>query len=341
MDTMVIETNGRLLFTNTARVVREKAQVSQDLAAASNFEVEKDSSPFLKWIVGDFVEADKPNSNTQFWTKDDLALGEYSIRYSPLNMLHKQQTPIGFFASTRTIDLSDGADLDSALRKPKHGKHRFVHPRVLRDAPSHLLYGSVACVACGQPAGDPDHDGDVDTAPEATGDAAAGGSSTHGSAKIEALAGMWSHVFPFEAALVDQADEMGQLFYSMECRGTHLHCAGPDGCDKSFDYMASDTHCQHLKERSSIRHIVNPTFRGGALIIPPTKPGWKDASASVVQDAVMQEAARYAEQNEAFYNSLAVAGIDLSASQWESLMATVVTFAHSIPGPGVRRGCTG
>jgi hypothetical protein len=92
---------------------------------------------------GDFVEADNPNQNKQFWTKDDLALGEYSIKYAPLNMLHKQRTPIGFFASTRSVNMADKAS--------KNG----------------------------------------------------------GTMKIEALSGMWSHVFPFESALVDQADDVG------------------------------------------------------------------------------------------------------------------------------------
>jgi hypothetical protein len=323
METLVIETAGRLMFTNAARVVRAGVEVSVDLAAASNFEAEK-ANPFIKWIVGDFVEADNANSNTQFWTKDDLAMGEYSIKYSPLNMLHKQQTPVGFFASTQTIDLTDGASLqDDALAKPKKHKHRYIHPSQVHK--TMVVYGgSNACVACGQPASDPDHDGDVDAPGAPDTDAAA----ANGSAKIEALAGMWSHVFPFESALVDQADELGQLFYSMECRGTHLHCAGPNGCDKTFDYMAVDTHCQHLMERSSIRHIVNPTFRGGALIIPPTKPGWKGASASVIQEAVREEAARYAEQTEAAFNAHNAAGGDLSASQWEHLMATVVTLGQ-------------
>lgn len=63
MDTIVTETGGRLIFTNQARVIRALDEVSTDLAAATNFEIER-SNPFIKWIVGDFVEADKANSNT-------------------------------------------------------------------------------------------------------------------------------------------------------------------------------------------------------------------------------------------------------------------------------------
>lgn len=260
MDTLLIERHGRLFLANTARVVKTRADVTEDMAAASNFEVEK-ANPFVKWIVGDFVEADHPNSNTQFWTKDDLSMSEYSIKYAPLNMLHKQQTPVGFFASTRPIDLN-------------------------RDA------------------------------------AGAGGTM-----KIEALSGMWSHIFPFEAALVDQADDQGSLFYSMECRGTHLRCEGDQGCGQQFDYMAVETHCPHLRERASIRHIVNPTFRGGALIIPPVKPGWSQAHAAVVNQAVREEASRYAEQSEHAYNQVLASGADLSPGAWEHLMAQVVSLA--------------
>jgi hypothetical protein len=220
------------------------------------------------------------------------------------------------------------AELDESLKKAKKGHHRYIHPNAVKG---HAIttYGGSYCVACGKPSSDPDHDGDVDApggAGDTDGDAAA---RTHGTAKIEALSGMWSHVFPFEAALVDQADEMGALFYSMECRGTHLHCAGPNGCDKTFDYMKPEDQCSHLKERSSIRHIMNPTFRGGALIIPPTEPGWAQAHASVVQKAVREEAQRYAEQTEQAFNQVNAGGADLTPAAWEMLMASILRMSNA------------
>ena len=92
--------------------------------------------------------------------------------------------------------------------------------------------------------------------------------------------------------------------------------------------MQVDTHCEHLLERSSIRHIVNPTFRGGALIVPPVRPGWKNANASVLTDAVMQEAAAFAEQNERQYQALNAEGTELTAAAWEQLMGLVVASAQ-------------
>lgn len=262
METLVLERPDRLIFTNVARVVKSTEEVGEDFAAAINWDSADTSSgnPFLKWIAGDFVEADNPNRNTQFWSKEDLALSEYSIKYAPLNMLHKNRNPVGMFLATKTVELEHA-------------------------------------------------------------------SSPEGSAKIEALSGMWTHLFPFESAMVDRADGEGLLFYSMECRGSHLHCAGPNGCDKVFDYGSSDL-CSHLKERSSYRHIMNPVFRGGALIIPPTQPGWAGAKASVMEKAVMKEASRYAEESEHAMVQLNSQGRDLTASQWELLMSQIVRLSQ-------------
>lgn len=273
METMVLDQGHSTYLINTAKLVRKQEDVAADLAAAvsdDSWTIE-DSNPMIQWIAGDFVEADNANSNTQFWTAGDLELAEYTIRYAPLNMVHKFRQPIGFYAATKTVSLKkDSADLK--LVKAEEAQ---------------------------------------------------------GSMKIQALSGLWTHIFPFEAAQAEAADEQGLLFYSMECRGSHLTCGTDEskdliGCGKTFEYMQIDTHCEHLLERSSVRHIVNPVFRGGALIVPPVRPGWKNANASVLTDAVMQEAASFAEQNEMQYKALTEAGADLTASGWEHLMAQVV-----------------
>lgn len=276
METMVFDKGHSTYLINTARLVKKDDDIA-DLAAQTtdtSWTVEE-SNPFVQWIAGDFVEADNANSNGQFWTAGDLELAEYTIRYAPLNMVHKFRTPIGFFAATKNVKLERD---ESALKLAK---------------------------------------------PE----------EKAGSMKIQALSGLWTHIFPFEAAQAEAADEAGLLFYSMECRGTHLTCATDEsknliGCGKTFDYMQIDTHCEHLLERSSVRHIVNPTFRGGALIVPPVRPGWKSANASILTDAVMQEAAAFAEENEKQFNTLDAAGTGITASAWEQIMTMVVSAAR-------------
>lgn len=267
METLVYDKGDSAYLIGRAHTVTQDDGIPQELAKniSADWAISK-SSPFVTWIAGDFVEADKPNSNTQYWTAGDLEVAEYTIQYAPLNMVHKFRTPVGFFAETRQVKMN----------------------RPLK--------------AVG-----------TEGAAEAT-----------GSMKIQALSGMWSHIFPFESAQVEAANDEGLLFYSMECRGSHLKCAGENGCGETFKYDDVSAQCKHLTERSSIRHIVNPVFRGGALIVPPVRPGWKNANASIVNEAVLQEAAAYAEQNEQQYKTLLADGVDLSPSAWESLMTLVV-----------------
>lgn len=264
MDTLVTERNGRIFLTQEAQVVRSAEEVSEDYAAAvDDWAVEK-ANPFVKWISGSYVESDNPNSNKQFWTSSDLEFGEYSIKYAPLNMLHKVTRPIGFYLATRRSFYEE----TQTAAKAKTGPF-----------------------------------------------------------KIEALSGMWSHLFPFESALVDQAHEKKKLFYSMECRSKDIICAGDSGCGKTFPYADAAKHCTHLKERSSVRHLVQPTFRGGALIIPPVQPGWTGATASIEADAVADEAIKYAEETERVYASAKAGGADLTPSEWEGLMGAILQLA--------------
>ena len=269
MDTLVLDRGHSSYLVNTAHLVRTDEEIADLAAKKQGWSIDK-SNPFMQWIAGDFAEADNPNSNTQFWTAGDLEMAEYTIKYAPLNMVHKFRTPIGFFMDTKTVKLEKDAAADA---------------------------------------------------------------EDQGTLKIQALSGLWTHIFPFEAAQVDAANEANLLFYSMECRGSHLICGtdeakGLEGCGEKFEYMKVDTHCEHLLERSSVRHIVNPVFRGGACIVPPVRPGWKNAQASVLESAVIQEAAAFAEQNEKAYNQLTADGADVSASQWEQLMALLSLSAR-------------
>lgn len=267
--TLILHHAGRELLLSPATL--RAADDTTDAADLTSGWTPGTSNPDILWISGNFVEADNPNSNRQFWTAADLELAEYTIKFAPLNLAHRYRHPVGFFAETRKVSLA---------RQPQ--------------------------------------------VPVGTTSTANFTVQPQGSMKIQALAGMWAHIFPEQAALVTAADAAGELFYSMECTGTHLVCAGDSGCGQKFAYQDAASHCEHLTNRTSVRHIVNPTFRGGALIIPPVKPGWKNANATVLSAAAMREAARWVDVNA---DGLADAASHMSAREWETVMAMTIQTA--------------
>lgn len=123
-------------------------------------------------------------------------------------------------------------------------------------------------------------------------EAAAQGLGNH----IVSDAVMWNFLYPNEATAVERASASGDLYFSMECLSREVACIdapGRPGCGESFayaDYDAGRT-CMHLRQRSSLRRFVDPTFYGGAVIVPPVRPGWSKANAEVVRQAA-EEAER-------------------------------------------------
>ncbi len=149
---------------------------------------------------------------------------------------------------------------------------------------------------------------------------AAEGQSPH----IFTLSPIWKWIYPDEAYVVEAASDSGKLWYSMECVSKDVVCVGDNGCGTTVPYMeylqarpGTQKACQHLRERSSTRQFSEPTFLGGAVIVPPVRPGWGEADATV-----LRQAAAYAE------DSYEQAGRpQMSATEWEHVMADVLRFA--------------
>lgn len=138
---------------------------------------------------------------------------------------------------------------------------------------------------------------------------------------IQAASAIWRWIYPDEAWVVEQASDAQKLWYSMECISEEVACVGDNGCGAKAsygDYMqGKGGTCAHMVEKSATRHFANPTFLGGAVIVPPVRPGWAEADATV-----MRQAAGLAE------HAFEQAGKpDVAASEWEQLMAQVVRFS--------------
>jgi hypothetical protein len=134
---------------------------------------------------------------------------------------------------------------------------------------------------------------------------------------IRTQSAMWTWLYPQEAQLVEQASEWGKVWQSMECISETVTCAGESGCGESVGYMdmVKGAGCDHIRERSSVRHFNNPTFLGSALILPPARPGWAHADA-----VVMKQAEQAAE-------STFEAANGMSPEEWQNLMAAVIASA--------------
>jgi hypothetical protein len=138
---------------------------------------------------------------------------------------------------------------------------------------------------------------------------------------IAVVGPIWRWIYPDEAEVVQMASEANKFWYSMECISKSVQCVGEGSCGAEAAYLdyiqGKGGTCDHMRERSATRRFADPTFLGAAVIVPPVRPGWADANAGV-----MTKAAEIAEK------SFDQAGRpDVSASEWEQLMAQVVRFA--------------
>lgn len=220
MDGFVTEANGKAYVTARARIVSNSEELAREYAFSMT---DEKLNPVFLWISGRFVQGEKANRNGQFWTTTDLKTSEYSIKYTPLNVLHEREKAVGVFVETK-----------------------LVH----REAAA----------------------GEAELLPE-----------------IQALSALWSHNYPQIADLVRSAHDENELWYSMECVGEAKQCLT---CSKTFEWSA-DRFCEHLESSATApRRLINPVFQGGALIFPPTRPGWAEAEIEEVAKATQEYANR-------------------------------------------------
>ena len=233
--------NDKLYATARAFVVEEPKDLPRGMA--SEWAEEKMNDSFL-WIAGRYVQANTPNKNNDYWSYDDIAKGQASVKFTPLNVLHQWDQPVGTFVETKIV-------------------HR-----------------------------------------------AAAGEGAEMLPEIQALSVLWTANFPNIAKAAKDAHDVGQLWYSMECTAETTQCME---CEKTFAFRAQAHEvCEHLANRTAARRWINPTFLGGALIFPPTKPGWADADITAVAAELTDE-----------YANRATESRRIDAASWESMMEEV------------------
>ncbi len=91
--------NDKLYVTAQARIVESPEDVPREMAHA----IERNSNGSFVWIAGRYAEADKPNRNGQTWSLADLTRGQASVQYTPMNVLHDYESPVGVFVETKMV----------------------------------------------------------------------------------------------------------------------------------------------------------------------------------------------------------------------------------------------
>lgn len=71
-------------------------------------------NPAHKWILGRFVEADRPNNNHQLFSLEGLQMSRPTIAHAPMNMNHSTRRVVGSYVATDLIYPTDAASDESA-----------------------------------------------------------------------------------------------------------------------------------------------------------------------------------------------------------------------------------
>lgn len=148
---------------------------------------------------------------------------------------------------------------------------------------------------------------------------------------VEAVAAFYKFYFPDTFNVVKDAHAQGNLFFSMEAVPKTLTCAGngdgSTGCGREFAYKGrlDESYCDHLREPGAHRVMNKPRFTAGALVLPPSRPGWKDAD--ITELSRLMDHHLYGDELEMALEQGATEFSNLSAQQWEEAMASLVSLA--------------
>lgn len=139
---------------------------------------------------------------------------------------------------------------------------------------------------------------------------------------IESLGVFWKYYFPDEYRTIQAAHESASLFYSMECVPRAVSTVGGqnDSIEYPYEGVSSANYPEEINKRLVPINLVDPVFVGGALIIPPTKPGWSRAEVKSIA-AFMADKWDEAERT---YDDISEALPDEDPKTWEAMMQEII-----------------
>lgn len=252
--------------TSRGFLVGARASLVEDgqiLRAWAERHVRRD--PDIRWIVGNYVEAEAANSNGHIFPLSELVTAQHTLAGKPLNMLHRERHIVGFFAGAQLLD-SNGLDWKSTSAS-----------------------SVVSSADANGPMANP---------------------------YVEAVAGLWHARFPEEYFEIECAHKEGTLFFSMEAIPENVSCPSCQ-LEAAFEGFESASYCEHMQGPTGPKRLHNPVFAGGAIIIPPLRPGWNRADIKSIAQMLHQ-------QDEDLVAAVAAELPGLQPAQWEWLMAQIL-----------------
>lgn len=141
---------------------------------------------------------------------------------------------------------------------------------------------------------------------------------------VEVLGAFWKYYFPDELEVVQKAHDEGKLFYSMECVAETITFEDTvSGKTQEFPYRGprSETYGDWNGVSHAIRWLNKPHFLGGALIIPPGRPGWSNADIK----ALAQYTEEHQEVAETVYNGVKEQAPHLSNDEIEQITLALLS----------------
>lgn len=259
-------------FASMARIIGD----SENLQAWAEHYVRRDRD--IKWVIGNFVEANRQNSNGHYFPVQYLPAAARTLEHKPLNMLHYDQYVVGSFAGAQLLlgdeELSDekaiamGEAAESSTGSIEDAEDKYPH--------------------------------------------------------MEALAAFWHSRFPDEYAEMKRAHADGKLFYSMEAVPVDVQCPT---CDHrvAFAGLESETYCDHMQGGTGPKILHEPVFNGGAIIIPPARPGWNGADVKTMSKLIED----HENELDQMYVSAQNLAPHLDPRDWEFMMTELIRLADS------------
>jgi len=151
---------------------------------------------------------------------------------------------------------------------------------------------------------------------------------------VQTMSGMWRYAFPRHYERIRDAHEEGMLTTSMEVVPPTVTCMQCPAERATFPYRGADATypgCDHIRPGARAPRKLNmPHFTGGAIIIPPVRPGWADAN-------ILEIAAAHEDVAHSVLDQVHDLSPHLSERQAENVMAQLVAMAVGpLPEPAPR-----